>query len=247
MAAGCAHRGALDRPARPLEDPAELLKLTDEVEGKVERLSSPARLAVDSAQLNASMPLFAAVAPPDRLYLEVHDFFGKPQAVLTTDGQWLGLYRADENRFYNGPASSKNVSRMMPLELKPEEWVGLFMAKPPRLTKTTGFGWDPKAKAYRLELAGEGEARQTLWIDSETHRVIRSEVRGPVSYDASYADFDRSPAHLPRELHLVSHTPPGKLDLAYKDPQLNPSQDPQTFTPKPPAGAMSLPLPEGGF
>jgi hypothetical protein len=243
---GCAHRVDFGQRGR-IEDPAALLALTAEAEERVHAVSSPARLAVDSEAIKASMPMFAALAGPNRIYFEIHDFFGKPQATLATDGLWLGLYRADENKYYNGPASSQNVSRLMPLELPADAWVGIFLARPPKMKGTSKLSFDEKAGSYRLEIEGEGDAQQTLWIEPQHHRVVRAEVRGPVSYEVVYGDFDRSVAHFPRELHLVSHSPPGRLDLAYKGPELNPSLDPQTFTPKAPEGAMSLPLPEGGM
>ncbi len=242
---GCAHRVDFG-PKGQIEDPAALLALTAGTEGKVEAVTSGSRLTLDTAQVRASMPLFTALAHPNRIYFEIQDFFGKPQAVLATDGLWLGLYRADENHYYNGPASSQNVSRLMPLELPPDAWVGLFLARPPKLQGRSTLHFDEKARAYRLETEGEGGEKQTLWIDPGHHRVVRNEVRGRVSYDVAYADFDRSEAHFPRELHLVSYSPPGKLDLAYKGPALNPALDPQTFTPKAPPGAITLPLPERG-
>jgi len=244
---GCARRVDFGSRGR-IEDPAALLELNAETEAKVNGVKSGARLTVNSSQIRAGMPLFAALSRPNRLYLEIHDFFGKPQAVLSTDGLWLGLYRADENTFYNGPASAENTSRLLPLVLPPDQWVSLFLGQPPKLKGPATLSFDAEAQAYRVEIAGEGDSgHQTLWIHPEHHRVVRSELKGPVSYDVAYASFDGSAAHFPREMHLVSHTPEGTLDLELKGPELNPELEMQTFTPKAPPGAMSLPLPEGGL
>src|SRR5215218_10329768 len=188
-------------PQGEVTDPAALLALVREAEGKVATLQGESRLRVDSPDAKGTVTLFGAIARPGMLHLETLDFFGKPLAVLVSDGRRFGLYQAQENRYYRGPATPENLSRFLPVVIPGEELVALMLGQAPRLAVApVSVRSDAKEGGYVLTLEGEVpsaqggrvKATQVLVVHPQHYRVLRSEVRGVSAYDLRFTDFLQS-------------------------------------------------------
>jgi hypothetical protein len=246
-------------PRGEIEDARTLLKLTDQEERRVLSLQGDAKLTVNSPQGSGTLSLYVAVQRPSSLHLETLDFFGKPLAVLVSDGVHFGLYQAQENRYYEGPASPENVSRFLPVVIPPNELARLLLGGVPQVEDPKpALTLDRGEGVYRVRLE-QGPTVQTLAVDPTTLRVEKSEVRGTQGYDVTLEDFgDYGAVHFPRKLDLDAPSAKADLVLRYTQVSLNAPVDPVLFTASPPPGVpvvqvdaigrpvIDQPLPESG-
>jgi len=89
--------------------------------------------------------------------------------------------------------------------------------------------------------------QQTLWIDPSSHRVKRSQVRGPNAYDVTFEEFRgyRSTEY-PREITLNVPSEHTRLELTYRDVEINPQLAQPLFELAPPKGVQVIELDEAG-
>lgn len=243
---GCPHHIQFG-PEGEIKDAAVLLKLVQQAEERVLSVKGEAKIKVESPQGNGVVTLFIALQRPSLIHLEQLNFFGKPDAVLVSDGKRFGLYQAQEGKYYQGPASAQNLSRFLPIILPAEELVALMLGQAPRIPADSSMlTVDQNAKAYRLELK-KGDVTQTLLVDPKTYRVKQSQVRGVNAYDLLFDDFsDVGAATYPRKVLL--HAPAGntKLELLYKDVELNPEPDLTLYDLEAPANVPVVEVDEAG-
>ncbi|MBF5045543.1 DUF4292 domain-containing protein [Aggregicoccus sp. 17bor-14] len=230
LCTGCPKR--LDfGPEGEVKDPAALLALVRQAEARVATLQGESRLRVESPDAKGTVTLYGAIARPGMLHLETLDFFGKPLAVLVSDGQRFGLYQAQENRYYRGPATPENLSRFLPVVIPGDELVSLLLGEAPRIAEQpVSLRVDAKAGGYVLTLEGEVPSRsgaptkvtQVLTVHPTHYRVLHSEVHGMDAYELGFGDFLQSgKLSFPRTAKLQAPQAQTTLELRYTDVTLN--------------------------
>lgn len=224
-------------PRGEIKDAHQLLKLTSQAEGQIVGVTGDARLKINSRQGSGSVSLFVAVSRPSFVHLETLGFFGKPQAVLVSDGARFGLYQADQGKYYRGPASPQNLSRFLPLVRPIPELVQLMLGQAPRLpAKAASLQLDLQSRTYLVTLVSDGVV-QRLWVEPSNYRVRKSEIPGADGYQVEFDDFESAGATAyPRQIKLSARNPPTRLELQYKDVRVNEAVDPALFEIVPPAG-----------
>jgi hypothetical protein len=234
-------------PEGQIQDARTLLKRLASAEAQVFSVKGEAKLKVRSPQSNGAVTLFVAVSRPSLIHVESLDFFGRPQAVLASDGQHFELADAAAGKFYEGPASAQNVSRLLPILLPPAEMVALMLGQAPRVpAEDAQLQLDEQAGQYRLTLQ-VGKATQTLWIEPRIDRVVKSQVRGVDAYDASFQDIQETGAvTFPRSLSLEAAASSTSLELRYTDYTLNESPDLSLFQLEPTPGAVVIQVDANG-
>jgi hypothetical protein len=230
-----------------IDDAQALLKLIGAAEAQVYAVKGEAKLKVNSAQAKGAVTVFVAVARPSLLHVESLDFFGRPQAVLVSDGQRFALSDTSSGKFYEGPASARNISQLLPIALPPREMVALMLGQAPRIpAQSAHLEVDESGGAYVLELDA-GPVVQTLWVEPRLHRVLKSQVRGVNAYDVSFADIqEESGVTFPRSLTLEARVNDSTVELRYTDYTLNESPDLTMYQLEPPAGAAIVAVDEEG-
>lgn len=243
---GCAKRVDFGTHGE-IDDGRTLLGLTQQAELRVVSLQGDAKLTVHSPQASGTLSLYVAVQRPGSLHLETLDFFGKPLAVLVSDGVHFGLYQAQENRYYEGPASPANVSRFLPVVIPGPELARLLLGGVPLIDDPKpGLKLDRDEGVYRLHLQS-GEVGQTVTVDPAMLRVLASEVRGTDAYDVTLGDFGHyGQVDFPRTLDLKSDAAKAELLLRYTQVSLNGQPDPTLFTPSPPRNVPVVQVDEDG-
>jgi hypothetical protein len=217
------------------KSPEELLKRVALTETTVVGVKGEGKLTVDSPQGKGSVTLFTGVLHPAFLHLEQLDFFGRPQGVLTTDGQEFGLYDAQAGKYFRGPATPINLGRFLPVVLPPAELAGLLLGRVPRIpAQTMELSVDAKAGVYVLVLH-QGAATQTLHIAPPSHRVVKSTVTGLSAYDVELGDVTAfGGVWFPRHLTLTVPQARTRVELAWKELTLNDSADLTLYERSPP-------------
>ncbi len=236
--------GACARRAPPPDlslEPVALLAQVRDAAARVVAVRGAARIRV-KGQGSGSLPAFVAAEKPDRLHLEALDFFGNPAAVLVAAGGRLAIYDARERTYYRGAATARNVARLVPLPLAPEELVAILCGAP--LLRGEAVRAEAGRGHVTLEVR-EGGRTTTVRVIARA-AVARATVRDPLGGGYELANGDRrnvDGAFLPADVTLSSDRPPVRVELAWTDEvEANPPGDAALFRMDAPAGARVVEL-----
>ncbi len=157
---------------------------------------------------------------PDLLRLELIDPVGRPRMTFTSDGRKMGLLVHSEGKFYVGPASPRNLGRILPLGLGLRQVFILLAGGTPLIRHKYGrVDWLAGPGQYRLRLGGDpGGMYQVLWFARPDLRLVKSEVldkKSRVLFRAAFSDFRKiGPERFP--MHLVLSVPVSKVLVEFK-------------------------------
>lgn len=226
-------------------DPAALLAQVVAAQGQVRSVRGEVRVKIDGPGASGVVPAFAAAERPDRLYVEIVDFFGNSVAVLAAAGGALSYYDARERVLYRGAATAENLSRLLPLPLSPAELVTILCGSAPLLVDVPVHA-APGAGFVTLELAG-GDRTQSLRVGAGA-TVLRSALRvggaaAPGTYDLELEGFDASSGwRFPGKVTLAAEAPRVRLELVWREVEPNAAVEGALFSPPTPRGARVVDL-----
>ncbi|MCY1030849.1 DUF4292 domain-containing protein [Corallococcus sp. BB11-1] len=234
-------------PEGRIEDAQTLYQHVQQRQGQVVTLEGDSKLRVDSPQGSGTLSTFLSVTRPGLIHLETYDFFNRPVASLVSNGARFGVYQAQGNTYYQGPASPENVSRFLPIVLPSEELVAVMLGQVPLLPpESMTLALDEKERVYVLTLV-RGAATQTLRVDPRHLRVVKSEVRGVPGYDLAFEDFkQRGELLFPGKVILTADQADTQLELRYTEITLNGRPDLTLYELTPPEGARVVDVDERG-
>ncbi|MBX5481985.1 MAG: DUF4292 domain-containing protein [Myxococcaceae bacterium] len=240
---GCPPRRIDFGPRGRIDDPEALLELVAETEATVITLDGEAKVHVDAPGGKGAFSMFMALVRPTYVHLEPLDFFGRPQGVLVINEDHFGLYQAQDNRFYEGPATAANVARFLPLALPPAELVRVMLGAVPRIPhERAELVPDERCACYVLTLH-HGAVTQRLEVHPSRYRVLKSEVTGMPAYDLELGDLDTIQGiSFPRRITLRAPAAQVEVSLRYADVTLNKAPDLTMFDTSAPEGAEIVPL-----
>lgn len=231
--AGCPRRPVeLGKDGAP-KSAEDLLARVDFAEAQITSLNGEAKLVVDAPQGKGAVDLFLAVAPPASLHLEQLDFFGRPQAVMITDGHAFGLLQ--DGRFLRGPATPQNLARLLPIVIPPEELAAVLLGRAPRIAHDAlEMRFDDRAQRFVLTLR-RGAMTQTLEVQPPSYRVVHSEAHGFDAYELRFGDLtEQNGVTLPKSVTLDAPASKTTLELTLKAVTLNEAPDESMFVPEAP-------------
>lgn len=247
LAAGCARAPPPDLSA----DPAELLAAVRARMERVQRVSGGARLRLESPRASGSLDALAAAERPDRLRLELLDFFGGPVALLVASGGRFAFLDARRGIWYRGEATPENLSRLLPVPASVEDLAAAACGSPV-LIDGAPLSAAPGSGVMRLVLAGGG-LEQRLEIGPgaavESSRVLRRLPGGaaePAGPDLDFGSFRRlGGLRVPGAVRLRA-AGGGLAELRWKgDLAVNGPPDPALFAVAVPEGARVVELGPG--
>ena len=243
LAAGCARAPPPDLSA----DPGELLRQVRAAQALARSVQGPARVGVSSPGASGTLDAWIAAEKPDRVRVEVLDFFGNPASVLVAADGRFSLWDAREGAVYRGEASPENLARLLPLPLGGADLATLLCGSAPLLDGAAAAA-EPDGSAMRLELRGAA-ARQLVWVgEGGAVRAARLEPAPGSSAPAWSAEFDvfrrRAGARIPTDSEL--RAPRGRVTLHWKEAlEVNAPVPPSAFRLDPPRGARIVELGAG--
>jgi len=249
LLAGCAR---MPPPGLPADAPG-LLAAVEAAQGKVRRVEGSARLGVEGPGGGSTDALLAAERP-DRLRVELLDFFGAPAALLVVaEGRFL-FFDARQGTWTRGEATPGNVGRLLPLALPVGEAVELLCGSVP-IVNGAAVDATPGDGVMKLVLAEEGGTGRQQWLGVgagaavEWSRLVRPvaggkvEPAGPAIRRSAFAA--RGALRFPGELR-VEHAPSPAVTVAWRgEPVLDGPARPEAFSLAPPPGARVVELPPG--
>jgi len=230
-------------------DPAELLSRLEAAQAKVRSVRGTGRVGISAPGQSGSTDAFLVAERPDRLRIEVTDFFGNVAAVLVSDGERFSLYDARSGAFYRGPPTAENVSSLLPLVLPPGELVAILCGAAPVRPGTPA---SVEARGGLVVLTvGAGAAASELAVGAELAveeaRLPPGGPGGAPGYALEFGLFrHQAGRRFPTELALTASSPQARVTLTWKgDLEVNRSSDPGRFRLDPPRGARIVDLVPG--
>lgn len=213
----------------------ELLARVDFAQGHVSALKGEAKVKITSPTRGAAFDLFAAVALPASLHLEALDFFGRPQAMVLSDGERFGAWDMANGRYYQGLATAQNLARILPVVMPPPLLTATLLGRAVRLDPAErSFTFDEKKGVFVIALT-QGEARQVLEVQPPSYRVVRVRWEGRAGYDLDFEDIAPFGSFtFPRLLRLTAPQAGESVELRYRDLALNQTLEPSLFDTAPP-------------
>ncbi len=179
------------------------------------------------------------VERPDRLRLETLSPLGA-LLILTAAGDELTGYHTREGVFYRGKSSPENLYRYTQIPLGVGELTAVLMGLPP----VAGAGeWKNEGPAIARERRGW---KETITFDPSRPLPVRWQLfnsEGKIEMSARFSDFTDTPAG-PFPLKIVLEAPAQKrrLEIAYKEPELNVELASALFVQQKPENAREVPL-----
>jgi len=238
----------LPPPGLP-EDAEGLRAAVAAAQARVVRVAGSARLRVKTPGGSGRLEALAAAERPDRLRLEILDFFGAPAVVLVAAGGRFGFLDARAGTWTRGDATPENVSQLLPVALPAEELVAVLCGSAPLLPGRAAAA-RPGDGLVRLWIEGR-ELTQRLEVGAEAaveaSRVTRAGAGGGrAGYDLDFSVFRhlagiRFPTDLRLDAAGGSH-----VDLSWgPDLEVNGPVAPALFALEAPPGARVVELGAG--
>jgi hypothetical protein len=224
-------------------DPGALRAQVVAAQDRVRSCRGSARVGISSPEVSGSLDAWLAAEKPDRVRVELLDFFGNPAAVLVTGGGRFSLYDARAGALYRGEDTPENLRRLLPVPIGARALASLVCGSVPLLdgdvlTARPGDG------VMWLDVASAA-GRQSLAVGPEA--TIRSARTEPATGAGSpwSASFDvfrhRSGVFVPTDVELEGEG--AAVTLHWKeDREVNGPVEPDAFRLDPPQGARVVDL-----
>jgi outer membrane lipoprotein-sorting protein len=205
-----------------------------------------ARIVDDRSDYHFDLEL--AVAPPDRLRFEAFDPVGRPLVSLVARDGTLRVLDHKKARFFEGAAAPANVNRFLPLGLPLEDAVYLLAGLPPVQAPDQAVlrPLSPTdSQRYRLNLIDRSADRAVRLVVRPETAIVESLALGPIVgrpfWRADMTEFD--PRGFPGRIAYRSESPQARVDLNYREIQVNFDPPPRLFVLNPPPNITVEPLP----
>ena len=228
----------------------KILQEFKEEESAFTCLRGIAKIRVESPEEKFSVKEIIIAKKPKSLRLETLSPLGRPVFFILTDGEELSLFSPSENRFYQGVASSKNVSLFFHVNLDLEEMISILQGK------VALIEYDTEQVACRASgnycvltlYSRDRKFTQVIKISLSEQKAVESEIykqgEGLILM-ASYTHYERvGETTFPREVTVVLPRDEKRVKIHYKEIELLSEIHPDQFRLTPPHGIEVLPLEE---
>jgi hypothetical protein len=209
------------------------------------RVQGEARLQLEAPGQKGSAPAFVAAERPDRLHVEVLDFFGNPAAVLVAEGGRLAIDDRRARTFYRGSATAEHVARLVRLPLPPERIVSLLLGAPPLEGEPVSA--EPGRGFVTLVLRdGPRSIELRVGPRAAVERATYRGEPGVPDHEVRYERFaDLLGGRFPEEVEIVAPGASVRVGIGWKEPDLTAPTPGALFRMEPPSGARVVDLDAG--
>lgn len=233
--------------ASPEEALAKIRK-TDSLKGTLKTI---ARIEIRSGE--EIYPIKAAIIAksPGSLRIETIPLIGPPDFFMVMDQDKLKVFYPGRDLFYIGKATKEHLMSFLPVAVSPRTMVSFLTGSYPEHASSgdsVSLHGRPDGMHYRLDLVEGGITRQSCWVDTNDHYLVRMDsfgANGKRSYSVDYRDFKRiGQVVFPREVIfeacLDSRCQRGHI--RYSDTELDPQVDNTVFDIEVPPGIKTIQL-----
>lgn len=212
----------------------------------VDALQGVARVRVQTAERTVSGSQVLLVERPDRLRAETLSPFGTPLLLLAADGPRLAVLLPADNLYYSGRATPENLGRFARLPLRLSDLVGILLGRPPLLDERGMSAYRLPDGGWRVELDAAPRRQELLFDGSRRLTQVSYHYRDELQLRIAYDGFAADPPEFPRRIELTLPQQRIQASLAFSELAINRESRPETFTLRPPAGVVQVPLDADG-
>jgi outer membrane biogenesis lipoprotein LolB len=233
-------------PRAPEVFPEERRPAQELVQGLVQRNAELKSLRVlagvhySGSDGKGSFQEVVLVHRPDRLRLETLSPMGAV-LILTASGDEITGFHTREGVFYRGKSTVENLYRFTQIPLGVGEVTAVLMGLPP----VAGEGdWRNEGPSIRRDLGGGWKETVTFHPSQPLPiRWQRLDPSGKVEMSARFSDFTTTPAgQFPLKIILEAPAQQRRLEITYKEPELNVDLASALFIQQKPENAREVPL-----
>jgi hypothetical protein len=234
-------------PPTAVSSAAELLARLHDRDKTSAGLQARGRITFLSPQRNYSGTVLLKARRPANLRVDILDLFGRRALSFATNGQQVQILSPHDNKFFQGPASPRNLAAFIPPSVTLEQAVRLLTeALPLSSGPPSRFEYQSATGQYYLEWRQGAALQERLWVAAQGLYPVKEEYFGGASqarFTAEWTDFGQAAPDFPGKITLKSAVPKLELRLAYTELRLNPPLPAAAWTLTPPPGLPVVQLP----
>lgn len=229
---------------QPISEAGAVLRSATSARAALRSLSASARVDAFTREGRVKVRVELVADRTGRLRFDTLSPFEQPISTLVSDGRRFALYDLPKKRFYTGPATPRNISRILPIRLTGEEVAQLLLGDVPLIAhERLTMERETCKTRYRLTLLGR-DVRQEVAVDAISLLPVagRLYANGSLVYDVSFERHEKTAAApVPRKIRFRS--PRDRVDLLvlYGDVEANPRLQDDLFRLEAPRGAVVIP------
>lgn len=234
---GCATVVEPPPPAPAPVAPEEVRQILRERDARFRSLRSLATVSYRGREGATGFEEAVVVQRPDRLRLETLTSVGAILVVTANRDEIAGLHLR-ERIFVRGRSTRQNLFRYTRIPLSLDEITALLLGLPP-------VELDGSWKIYDGLLEKQfGGGRETIFFDPESRAAMRWDrygAGGELELSALFSEFAQSAAgSFPRRIVVEAPQAQRRLEIRYRDPEVNPGLSPELFAQKRPPYAKEI-------
>lgn len=239
-------------PTEPVPPPTkvsaeELLTRLQNRGNSIQSFQARGRITFLTPQKNYSGTALIKVRRPENLRVDILDLFGRTLLSFASDGAQVQVLSPSEGKFFQGPASPRNMAAFIPPAVTLPQTLRLLAgALPLSSGPPTRFDYEATTGQYVLEWRKNDIIQERLWVAAQGLYPVKEEYFGGGDrprFTAEWADYGAAMADLPGKITLKTEAPKLELRLAYNDLRLNAPLTPADLAVTPPAGVAVVQLP----
>ncbi|HEX4386589.1 MAG TPA: DUF4292 domain-containing protein [Myxococcales bacterium] len=217
----------------PVGDPQALFEQARKAHGQPQSMACDAKAFVEAPKDGGRYELHVSVQRPDSIRIEALTPVGDPAAVMVAKDGKFALLDLRNSVYYRGPATPRNLSRLVPVPFRPEELVAALTGAIPELAGAPASEAKRTADGTQLTFTKDGLTEQVvLGNDLRVLQAQRSDAKGPLWS----MKLDQHSDGVPMLLHLDAPDAKTQVDLRLRNVKIGQ---------EPPASAFQLAVPQG--
>jgi len=240
--AGCAARPSPVIDTRPLPQAEGLVNALTARRASIHSLRALARLAYTAPGESRRARQVILAARPDRLRFEVLSPFGAVFVLTASDGR-LAAYARGEGTVYRGMASRENFERYAAVDLPVASAVDLLLGTPPVRERGNGVVSREDGQIKLWQHAGDDVQARWFTTTLDLARYEQQDEQGHVLLRATYTQYaDVDGIRLPTQLRLELPATQRRVDIEFREPEVNPILADALFALETPPGSKEINL-----
>jgi outer membrane lipoprotein-sorting protein len=219
--------------SEPVGDPQALFEQARKAHATPASMQCDAKAFVEAPKDGGRYELHVSVKRPDSIRIEALTPVGDPAAVMVAKDGKFALLDLRNGVYYRGPATPRNLSRLVPVPFRPEELVAALTGAIPELAGAPASEAKRVSEGTQLTFAKDGVTEQVvLGNDLRVLQARRSDAKGPLWS----MKLDQHADGVPMLLHLDAPEAKTQVDLRLRNVKAGQ---------EPPASAFQLAVPQG--
>lgn len=225
----------------------ELLARLQTLESNIDSFQARGRITFLSPERNYSGAALIKARRPESLRVDILDLIGRTLLSFASDGAQVQVLSPSEAKFFQGPASPRNMAAFIPPAVALPQTVRLLAGVLPLSSgPPSRFDYDAATGQYLLEWRKNDLVQERLWVAAQGLYPVKEEYFGGGDrprFTAELADYGAAIADFPGKITLKTETPKLELRLAYSELRPNAPLTPADLMLTPPTGVAVVKLP----